>query len=92
MSESTQPRRFQIVAPYLQFRRRNTLLLGPFQGQWAVWGGKQGAILNGDDIHPDDLAHLLQARRAVTVTVNGQAVREVRPLLVELQAPVSAAG
>ena len=90
MSESTQARRFQIVAPYVQFRRRNTLGLGPFKGAWAVWGGKQNSIIDEDDIHPDDLAHLLQARRRVHVTVNGQLSREFRPLLVELPAPAAA--
>jgi hypothetical protein len=92
VSEEQPPRRFQVVAPYVQFRIRNTLGLGPWKGEWAVWGRQQGAIFDEADVHPDDLAHMLRARRGVYVTVNGQVVREVRPLLVELQAPVSAAG
>jgi hypothetical protein len=63
-SEATQPRRWRIAAPYIQYRRRNTegRRFGTRTSPWVIDGGHRNAIISDELIHPDDLAHLLQAK------------------------------
>jgi hypothetical protein len=65
MSETAQPRRWQVKAPYIQYRTPNLgeVRVGIRTSAWMVMGGgPQNGIITEDKIHPDDLAHLLQAR------------------------------
>jgi hypothetical protein len=87
LSEETQLRRFQVVAPFVQVRVPAGLVpVGFSRGAWRISGFKQDHILTEDQIHPDDLAHLLRTTITVRVTRDGGVMKEQRPMLVELPA------
>jgi hypothetical protein len=61
VSESSETlQRYQLAAPFAQFRVRNTHPVGPLRGPWVTAQAKQGAIIDPGNVHPDDLAHLLR--------------------------------
>jgi hypothetical protein len=82
-SEQPQPRRFQVAAPYIQVRVPN--INGTRSGfrvsAWLSMGAKQGKVLSEDEVHPDDLAHLLQAR--LTPALGGGPLIEQLPEAVK---------
>jgi hypothetical protein len=93
VSETTEtieaaPKRYRIMAPYIQYRRKNVdnRRFGTHVSPWMIEGGHQGAIISSDLVHPDDLAHLLRTTFPVRVIRDRQIVREEQPMLVELPA------
>jgi hypothetical protein len=78
-SEETRPRKYRILAPYVQYRRRNVegRRFGTHTSPWTVDSGYQGGILDGEIVHPDDLAHLL--RKTVTPARGGGPMLEEIP-------------
>jgi hypothetical protein len=87
---SAVPRRFQLKAAYAQIRVPNAhLRLGARTTAWRAAGFKRHAIITEDQIHPDDLEHLLKATFDVDRLETDQfgakrIVREPQPMLVEL--------
>ncbi len=63
-SETAQPRRWRVAAPFIQYRAANTSnrRIGGRLSPWFVQGAHQGAILTETDVHPDDMAHLKRAK------------------------------
>jgi hypothetical protein len=53
------PRRWQVKAPCAQYRRPN-VVEGRQISVWVVTSAHQGAVIREDEIHADDLAHLLR--------------------------------
>ena len=53
------PRRWQVKAPSVQFRRPN-VVEGHRISLWVMTAAHQGAVIREDQIHPDDLSHLLR--------------------------------
>lgn len=95
MSETSDeaPRLYKFMGAYGQVRVRNTHPTVQMRSPWVSRGVKQFAVLSSADVHPRDLAHLLQAtisvHRLETDRYGAKSiVTEQAPMLEEIPAPV----